>query len=225
VNYKLNSSNGVANTGLKLRYNLFYDTGEFSVCINYNSSNGEFYQNLFIDGVIVSMNSGFTSPNHKIYNNTFIGGKNEISTGNIMAVEGTHALTNWEWYNNIYYSKNNTYYPIHANANYPPSYCDYNGYYRPSYTPQFSIGGTTYSWGQWRAIPRDGLGRTDNPLFVSYTGDEKGDYKLQTGSPYRNGGRNGITMGCYITGNEQIGAGAGSGSIPPSPPTNLRIVP
>jgi len=42
-----------------------------------------------------------------------------------------------------------------------------------------------------------------DPLFVNAAAN---DYKLQAGSASINAGRNGITMGAYITGNETIGA-------------------
>ena len=208
VNYKLNSSGGEVNSGLKLRYNIFYDIDRYAININYNSEYGEFYQNLFFDTVIASENSSFTSPYHKVYNNTFIGGQTYGSAGNILGTSGTHALTNLEWYNNIYYSKDNTYYPLYINTSSALSYCDYNEYYRSEYTPSFTYQGTTYNWANWTGTAGfDTHSITTDPSFVNYTGDSTGNYKLQVGSPAINTGRSGVSMGAYITGNECIGYG------------------
>jgi hypothetical protein len=48
---------------------------------------------------------------------------------------------------------------------------------------------------------------------------------LQSGSPVFNSGRNGTTMGAYITGNETIGliSQAASDTTPPASPTGVQV--
>jgi hypothetical protein len=216
IKYKLNSSGGAVCSDLKCRYNLFYDNTGFDIEIDYNSEDGEFYQNLFIDGVITSADSGYTSPRHKIYNNTFIGGEDWLGTRNNLVVEGTHLLTDWEWYNNICYAKVAAPDYIYTNASgSDPDYADYNLYYATG-TKEWYLASTAHTLAQWQATPHfyDTHCVTTQPTFENYTGDETGDYRLAVGSAGINAGRYGENMGCYITGSEQIGylAGGNGGS-------------
>jgi hypothetical protein len=224
INYKLNSSGGVACTGLKVRYNLFYNNDRFDICINYNSSNGEFYQNLFINGRIHGENGGSTTPNHKIYNNTFIGG---ASAENLSGINfhnmSSHLITNWEWYNNICYSTTaSPTFIFTEKAGADPTYADYNLYYS-SGTKYWSLAWTSHTIAQWQAHGYDVNCVTTQPTFTNYTGDETGNYRLAVGSSGINVGRYGYNMGCYITGDEQIGAR--NGLTDPSYPKHLRITP
>jgi len=228
VNYKVNSSGGVPNTGLKLRYNLFYDIDNFDASIMYNSSNSEFYQNLIIDGYFSAENSGYTSPNHKIHNNTFIGGASmEGMAGINFYNQGSHLITNWEWYNNLCYSKtaSPTYiFTEQSGAN--PTYADYNLYYAAG-TKNWSLAWTNHTIAEWQGHGYDAVGHvvTTQPTFKSYTGDETGNYILDTGSSGIGVGRYGENIGAYITGAEQIGyvAPGSSDTTPPAAPTGVTV--
>jgi hypothetical protein len=84
---------------------------------------------------------------------------------------------------------------------------DYNHYFRSNGNSLFGQNGQSYSsLGAWRtATSKEASSTEGNPLFTNSAND---DYTLQVGSPARTGSSTGGARGCYITGNEIIGAAA-----------------
>lgn len=109
-------------------------------------------------------------------------------------------------YNNIYYHSNSgqAYYEVQAE---PLSLLnsDYNLFYSANGDTQWRNlwrpRATTLS--EWQNYSSKDLNSiSENPLFVN---PEAGDFHLRENSPCRNTGKDGVNMGCYITGNEIIG--------------------
>jgi len=231
INFKSGGKSENQCFNLIIRQNLFYDVGintpNPAVSIGYDSTGAQIYQNLFIDSG-VSRSDAIGTDNTKIYNNTFIGHMdvNFGGTANTnISNYYNNGFVNNEWYNNIFRLKTANNYVIDVmGLGNTPSYCNHNGYY--GYPPRFRLGSDTYNnLSAWQAAGWDTNSFTADPLFVNYTGDETGDYRLQSDSPYRNAGRNGITLGAYIMGNEQIGYSREEhpDTTPPAPPTGVTI--
>lgn len=84
------------------------------------------------------------------------------------------------------------------------SYSNYNFWSSIANTfAKWQYGGSAQTLNQWRAATNfDANSLTGDPLFVNAA---QGNFKLQTGSPARGAGRDGVDMGAYPTGNEIIG--------------------
>ncbi len=200
-----------------------------------NSGSGnKIYQNIVIN----------SNQNSYYINNSGVVAGTEFYNNSLIGPVGCHYnvynVDNDQIWNNIFYGATIYTYQNYGRGDDGPTYMDYNCYYEDS-SLTFIVGGSrSYSsLSSWQnSHELEGGGNPDthsfyaNPLFINAGGTTPADYKLQASSPCRNAGRDGVTMGAYITGNEVIGY-VGSGisttttsidTTPPAPPTGLRII-
>src|SRR5262249_33306377 len=98
---------------------------------------------------------------------------------------------------------------------------DYNDYYDTSgggKVGQWGTSGTVLNFANWKTNSGgDAHAINSNPLFVSLTLGSQ-DFHLQSGSPAKNVGENGVDMGAYPAG--------GTSALPSSPlaaPTAISV--
>lgn len=224
---------GGDNRDFTLRYNLTRNNGK-GIVFMYTNASGQHnvYQNVSINnenGISVDIGS----KNLNIVNNTFVGNQNGVRFGT-----AADTMLNIVVRNNIVDTATEAVSGGDASTVAPFS-LDNNLYYNN--TSGWSIAGVRYtSISSWRSAlggtsnGDDSRSVTNSPLFQNAS---SADYRLSTNSPARGAGidildlnRNGstsdsVTLGAYITGNEQIGYVANAASLsPPSPPTNVEIV-
>lgn len=86
---------------------------------------------------------------------------------------------------------------------------NYNNYSGTPYAGATWSGGgelKDYTWASWQALPEDANSDFADPQFVN---KPAGDYRLKAGSPCRGSGKDGVTKGAYISGDEVIGVRTG----------------
>lgn len=224
---------GGDNRDFTIRYNITRNTGK-GIVFMYTNASGQHnvYQNVSMNnenGISVDV----SSRNLNIVNNTFIDNQNGIRFG-----APADSMSNIVVRNNIVLTAMEAVSGGEASTVSPFS-LDHNLYHDNS--SGWSIAGVRYtSISAWRSAlggttnGDDYRSLTANPLFQNVSA---ADFRLTSGSPAHNAGvdvldlnRNGstgdpITLGAYITGNEQIGYLAdGVAMSPPSPPTSVEII-
>lgn len=229
---------GGANARNIIRYNFFLNNHHKDIQILAHQEDDKVYQNVIVGSTNSAMElegeSSTYNRNHKVYNNTIY-----ATSYNGICYRSQNEQ---QWNNIVINATGNAYRSkyLSGTGDGQPTYMDYNCYWRSGGGGQtFSVryDGTnpqTYTtlsaWQTSRELL--GGGNPDvhsiyaNPLFVNAGGTTPEDYKLQANSPCRNAGRDGVTMGAYITGNEIIGYVGGRiiDIIPPAIPTGLQIV-
>lgn len=224
---------GGDNRDFTVRYNLTRNNGK-GIVFMYTNAAGQhnIYQNVSINnenGISVDV----SSRNLNIVNNTFVGNQNGVRLG-----APADSMSNIVVRNNIVHTAMEAVSGGEAST-VAPFALDHNLYFANS--SGWSIAGVRHtSISSWRSA----LGGTSNgddlrsltsdPLLQNVSAI---DFRLRSGSPAIGAGvdvldlnRNGsvsdsITLGAYITGNEQIGYLAdGVALSPPSPPISVEIV-
>ena len=132
---------------------------------------------------------------------------------------GTHikAVVGHTLYNNIFMSNANTYGPT-GNALGAFAYSDYSCFYDSgNFYLFYDVVGDLAAW--QTASGLDAHSIDTNPLFIN---PANLDFHLQSKSPCKGTGKDGLDMGAYPRNDGTI-IGTISGSIPPNPPTSLRL--
>ena len=162
-----------------------------------------------------------------VYNNTFynVNASSDYGTVNLSS---TSSVSNVKVWNNIFAESSRPYHFWHSNLGII-SFSDYNSFYNsePFMVKWSSTGnGELSGWKSYSSKDSNSLEK--NPSFVKPGSDSPEGYKLNSNSPLKNAGRDGVTIGAYITGKEVIGPSSKSNddkhSQEPSSPTNLRVV-
>jgi len=217
-----------------IRYNFFVNNINKDIRATYGSGY-KIYQNVVVGSTNVAVETeslpNLVTTGTEIYNNTFY-----VTNSSGL---GLYNINEKQWNNITVNATNCAYRSIYAAglSDGQPTYMDYNAYWNGQ---RFVVRIGTYTnlpaWQSSGALIGGGNPDTHsiyaNPLFVNAGGTTPADYKLQANSPCRNVGRNGVTMGAYINGNEVIGyIGSGISTTttsidtrPPDPPTGLRII-
>ena len=217
-----------------IRYNFFVNNINKDIRATYGSGY-KIYQNVVVGSTNVAVETeslpNLVTTGTEIYNNTFY-----VTNSSGL---GLYNINEKQWNNITVNATNCAYRSIYAAglSDGQPTYMDYNAYWNGQ---RFVVRIGTYTnlpaWQSSGALIGGGNPDTHsiyaNPLFVNAGGTTPADYKLQANSPCRNVGRNGVTMGAYINGNEVIGyIGSGISTTttsiditPPAPPTGLRII-
>lgn len=161
----------------------------------------------------------------RCYNNTFIGPSHPTGAGIFPAFLRNQSvqISEAEWYNNICYSNNDTHTPYFFNVSghlASDTTLDTTGftvlnnncYRKTTGTPRWSTNGTTYtSLSAWKTAvqaempTQETASIDDDPEFEDVG---SGNYRLQSSSPCVGTGIGGVNMGCYLTGDEEIGVEA-----------------
>jgi hypothetical protein len=168
--------------------------------------NQKAYQNILrdcVESIAIMGSASSTTDDFQIYNNVIVNNGGVIGTtrGITLNTGSRDAIV----YNNIIVNYQNAvrYYSGIAEV----SYSDQNDFYNASYWNMDSYGGTDYSsLSLWRAETSFDMNSIiSDPLFKNAGGATPDDYKLTDGSPCKGTGKDGVDMGAFITGNEQIG--------------------
>ena len=205
------------------RYNYFHDQDGTSFALRTESTGPEpldcsIYNNIFVGGTYAIALSG-DRPKHniKIYNNT-------IYNPSQVGIYTNKTVENLQVYNNIIYiAPRLLSYSIYSPLGSLPGLdTNNNCYYTTSPRWDYLNQQSYFSLAAWRSGSGcDAASLYTNPLLVNPGGTTVADYKLQTSSPCRSGGRIGSAMGAYVTGNEVIGV-HGQDAMPK--PRNLRLL-
>ena len=217
--YVKGSFSGRGNSG-NIRFNLmtgFCDGMELTE--NNPGESVEVYQNLFYNwgqagrrAINYENSVSSRQTNFRVHHNTVVMPANP-SGGGIELESGIAMTSNVCRDNIVACSEPNNQVLVNAwginNLN-PFSTFDYNWYYNNGNAPTYAIGGSVYSGlSAWRnATGRDINSVVANPQFQNPSNN---DYRLAASSPARTASSTGGPVGCYITGNEEMG-------IRPSPP-------
>lgn len=225
---------GGDNRDFTVRYNLVRNNSK-GILFMYTNAQGRHlvYQNISKDnnaGISIELGS----KNVNVVNNTLVGNRDGVRFGTY-----ADTMSNIAVRNNIVMTANEAVSGGEAQTAAPFS-LDHNMYYDNA--GGWSIAGVAYgSMSAWRAAlggtqaGDDYFSITSNPLFQDVSA---GNYRLRSDSAALRAGidvldlnRNGSTsdplpLGAYITGNEAIGLLVGGAAIsPPSPPTDLEVIP
>jgi len=155
----------------KVPYGIIFKSGT-DAGVNMTFTSGGCAYNITKNGKFAVRGKGINGV--KVYNNTFYGFEwygIYIST-NMDRVVKT-ASTGWKIKNNIFYSTANV--PciyMETTGSYVGFESDYNVFYCSATTnhePVFRIGGTIYSWAQWRALGYDAHSVVVDPKFIDIT--------------------------------------------------------
>ena len=216
----------VAQGDITIRYNLLYSNTGHSIFVR-RAIGGDIYQNVIKDSYAGITWWGYDDPSpqdYKIVNNTI----HNCTYGIFLAptTTGDFGTDNYT-YNNIVVDTSYMLYTEDSFDDDPP-YFEHNLYY--NYSTQFArIDYTNYSFSSWQStFSRDStspVSLTSDPVFVDEAGD---NFRLDTGSPCIDYGvdildldgdsstSDAITIGAYITGEEEIGieTGGGESQIP-----------
>jgi len=212
---------GYDNDRVVIRYNWMYNGTSVGIALG-GCYNGLIYQNIVMNSYqslrLWDYGTGTQPSGNTIYNNVFFNG-----TVGSFDLRVSTTLTNTS-YNNIFYDSPYIYYSEQVNTPADLS-SDYNSYY--TYPTAFAglTGGSQAVYltiTQWRSnFSLDANSITEDPTFVSTSGDSAEGFKLQVGSPAIGTGQGSINMGAYITGSETIGLG--EASEPPEPPATSSV--
>lgn len=178
----------------------------------------DIYQNLAVECIQAwRADPAGEGPNHcRLYNNTFV---NSVASTDrheaLIWFEGTVPPSGNEWYNNIVANTsasstvNLGCIQMTTAITTAFSILDYNNYYNAGSSLYFSdnqdndTSGSWMNFASWQSFVSDEANSiTSNPSFVN---SAAGNFRLNTGSPALTAGDNGGPVGCYITGNEEIG--------------------
>lgn len=132
-------------------------------------------------------------------NNTFRSSKTQENAGSVFWNAPGSSKSN-TYKNNIHAAPSVFTGSYNGNANAVDNHmaCSYNC---TTDTGSYMTNPESHTMSSWRAQTGQEEGSfTDDPLFVGAS-----DSRLQSGSPCRGSGSGGATMGCYITGDEEIG--------------------
>lgn len=164
------------------------------------SDNETFYQNIIINADR-AFHLNHNSRYWRVYNNTAHNVRLFHNQWQLNSVDN-------QFWNNIVSQASGGAYQIEDLGT--PAWATYISY--SNYNFWSSVAGTFAKWqygassqtlSEWRtATSYDANSLTGDPLFVNAA---QGNFKLQSGSPARGTGRDGVDMGAYPTGNEIIG--------------------
>lgn len=217
-----------------IRYNYFHSAPRgilvYGGCHGKTNSGDRIYQNIFRNLKTVGIDLRHNINDLQIHNNTFydIDAASDYGTINMSSTGNVSKVQIW---NNVFVDSNRPFHFWHSNIGIV-SFSDYNSFYRSSpFLVKWSSTGNGALSGWKGYSDKDSNSIEENPLFVSAGSDSPQGYKLSTKSPLKNAGRDGVTIGAYITGKEVIGPSSQSNpndddkhSKEPSTPVNLRIV-
>jgi hypothetical protein len=225
--------NGINNT---IRYNHFHSAQRAILMYGGGGSStpiltgDKIYQNIFSNLKLVGIDMRYKVKDVQIYNNTFHQVNASSDYGTITFCTANN-VSNIEIYNNVLSESVKPFHFWQSDLT-PLSYLDYNTYYEsaPFLVKWANIGNGGLSG--WKShSSKDTNSNEENPSFVNAGSESPEGFKLSSDSPLKNAGRNGVTIGAYITGTEAIGPSGSSNnnqsdeqSNVPASPTNLRIV-
>lgn len=196
---------------ITVRYNLFWGRGSgITGPVQDSGQNIVIHNNVFrgLSGAAVATNAtglkGFLVFNNTFFNNrtdfaTWTAGHKDIRVFNNIF---SHAVAGQRFVNVVPHSHD----PTRDGALPNVTFFDFNCYHGPAvWRVNYRTAARTLR--EWQSYGTYGFDRHSFLADPGFLDPEKGDFRLRSDSPCRRAGKDGATLGAFITGREQIGVG------------------